>query len=479
MAHYIDYVKKCKDNPMITTSKIPQFIEYLVTCSWKKMHRRIHHWSSQGFIYYLGKVDETALRDAAPAVSPLQNDYPLSVKLMSMDCKNTIQKREGLDNEDEVSGLYNKTTCFKFHQLLVSTLLSFGKALEGYVDACGKRFKDLVDRAEEVYGCGTLLWFIGYSWTLCNHLKVLCEEERLHLPENSKQNLPKFFSFTHFTNTKDQVIVQPTNKVDEDTDEAGSSDEGGVDDCGNEGGEDEDERAAKDQVIVQPTNNVDGGVDEAGNNGEDRVDDCGNEGGEDEDEEFENIADKAVSSDLSKLFLEWICLQTALASTEKFPGTVVCDDTLRAHIQNLDNSTIAVSKPCCPVCWELLKLLRNDASTNFYVDGHHKTLSQVELLEWLPLEIVVKLTARLEKILLDQIKMMVKSHKRHMIHPSGQSGDSLSSDSKDGEDDLEETVEHDSRKIPQNKGEHESGSPTGQVTHRSEFLSGTGLYRSG
>jgi hypothetical protein len=44
--------------------------------------------------------------------------------------------------------------------------------------------------------------------------------------------------------------------------------------------------------------------------------------------------------------------------------------------------------------------------------------------------------------------------------------------------------------LPQTKGEHESGSltstcgfirgkPTGQVTHRSEFLSGTGLYRSG
>src|ERR1700692_3329868 len=27
------------------------------------------------------------------------------------------------------------------------------------------------------------------------------------------------------------------------------------------------------------------------------------------------------------------------------------------------------------------------------------------------------------------------------------------------------------------KGEHESGSPTGQVTHRSEFLGGTGLCR--
>jgi hypothetical protein len=105
--------------------------------------------------------------------------------------------------------------------------------------------------------------------------------------------------------------------------------------------------------------------------------------------------------------------------------------------QNFDNSTITVSKPCCPVCWELLKILRNDASTNFHVDGYHKTLFQVELPEWLPLEMVVKLTARFEKILLGQIKRMVK---RHEIHPSGQSGDGLSSDYSDGEDDAADTI---------------------------------------
>ena len=223
--------------------------------------------------------------------------------------------------------------------------------LEGYADARGKRFEDLVDRAEEVYACATLLWFIGYSRILRNHLKVLRKKGWLRLPANSKNDLDNFFRFTNFTNTKDQVKVQPTNEVDGDTDEAGSSDEGGVDDCGCEGGEDKDEHTAKDQVIVQPTDEVDedtdkagssdeGGVDdcgykggedkyectakdqvivqptdevdgveEGGNNGEDRVDDCGHEGGEDEDEEFEKIANAVVSSGLSKSFLDWIRLQ--------------------------------------------------------------------------------------------------------------------------------------------------------------------------
>jgi len=90
-----------------------------------------------------------------------------------------------------------------------------------------------------------------------------------------------------------------------------------------------------------------------------------------------------------------------------------------------------VSKLCCPVCWELLKILRTDDSTDFHVDGHHATLFQVELPVWLPLEIVVKLTAQFKKILLMQINTL---HKQHPVHPSGQSGDSLSSDSSDGED---------------------------------------------
>src|ERR1700735_2738385 len=103
--------------------------------------------------------------------------------------------------------------------------------------------------------------------------------------------------------------------------------------------------------------------------------------------------------------------------------------------QNFDNSVIAVSKLCCPVCWELIKILRNNDSTNFHLDGHHKTLFQVELPEWLPLEIVVKLTSRFEEILLKQIETIMQRHKRHAINPSGQSGDGLGSDSSEGEDD--------------------------------------------
>lgn len=112
--------------------------------------------------------------------------------------------------------------------------------------------------------------------------------------------------------------------------------------------------------------------------------------------------------------------------------------------QNFDNSIITVSKPCCPVCWELIKILRNKKSTNFYLDGHHKTLAQVELPAWLPLQIVEKLTTRFEEILLTQIETLTPRRKRHAINPSGQSKYDLSSDCSDGEKDARDVIGWDS-----------------------------------
>jgi hypothetical protein len=105
--------------------------------------------------------------------------------------------------------------------------------------------------------------------------------------------------------------------------------------------------------------------------------------------------------------------------------------------QNFDNSVISMSKPCCPVCWELIKILRNKKSTNFHLNGYHKTLSQVELPEWLPLQIVEKLTARFEDILLTQIETLMPPRKLH----AGQSKNYLSSE---GEEDDSDFIDWDS-----------------------------------
>jgi len=134
--------------------------------------------------------------------------------------------------------------------------------------------------------------------------------------------------------------------------------------------------------------------------------------------------------------------EAVLAALAKFPSRAAGDSILRECLRDIDSSSIAVSKPCCPVCWELLSTLRDDGSHDFHVDGHHKTLFQVELPSWLPLEVVQKLTEKFEGYLLLQIKTLMTNHGRHPITPSGQSAHDFSSDSSDGEEDQSNGLEH-------------------------------------
>jgi hypothetical protein len=296
---YIRAVGKKKHRSQIITHYMPMFMQYLVTRSWKKMRRRISHWSSQGFIYRLGQVDEIALRAAVwPAVSPLRNDVALSSRLILMDNDNTLQDvimamcprtnmrstltslltacrdmqtRDGRARSG-VSGLYNRATCFEFHQLLVSTLICFGKALDTYAHAYTRHqgmpdpqsTAELVNCAKVVEACGYLLWLIAYSRILEDHLKILHRNRWLALPVNTVDQLALFFQFTTFEHIQEQVVVQPTGE-----------DDGGADEAGGDGG---------------------GGV----------------EDGKNEDEEFMTIANNAIQSDctnLAQTFLAWIRLQ--------------------------------------------------------------------------------------------------------------------------------------------------------------------------
>lgn len=108
------------------------------------------------------------------------------------------------------------------------------------------------------------------------------------------------------------------------------------------------------------------------------------------------------------------------------------------HAQNFGNSTIAVSNLCCPVCWELLKILRNDDSSDLYVEDHHQTLFRVELPDWLPPGIVVKLTARFKKILWSQIKTLIRRDNSHLLNNQSSRRRYLciSSDSEEGKLDV-------------------------------------------
>jgi hypothetical protein len=75
--------------------------------------------------------------------------------------------------QHEDSGTYDVTICFEFHQLLIATLLAYGRALKGVKK--GKSMEDLVQACKRVWVCGNLLSKIASSRMLRQHL-MACQE---------------------------------------------------------------------------------------------------------------------------------------------------------------------------------------------------------------------------------------------------------------------------------------------------------------
>src|ERR1700733_7248554 len=74
----------------------------------------------------------------------------------------------------------------------------------------------------------------------------------------------------------------------------------------------------------------------------------------------------------------------------------------------MDQTTVAVSKRCCPVCWELLDILRNKCK-RFHVRGRHSTLLPVELPSWLSEECMDEMISRFKQIVRDELIDMMAS----------------------------------------------------------------------
>lgn len=95
------------------------------------------------------------------------------------------------------------------------------------------------------------------------------------------------------------------------------------------------------------------------------------------------------------------------------------------HKKLLQSGMISASKLCCPVCWELLEILRKDSENALplLLRGHHSTIYPVELPKWLPDEIVVEMNERFQKHLRQEIEIMLlgaeqRARSRHVTHES-------------------------------------------------------------
>jgi hypothetical protein len=312
-----------------------RFAAYLVGQCWMKMRRRILHWSSQGFIHTLGKVNEEELRqgfsfcaksDTATKL-PKGRDSALGKLLVGMHEKGEIDSvimskcgrpelfSERLTNmiatfrelqepsaEGRRDGLevYNWETCWEFHKLLLATLLAYGRALDelGKLDTTIRQNprwkktelnptelnglkKSCDECAEQVRLCGIVLWRIAYSRALHHHAAAL--RGTLALPINGQGQLARYQLYTGFSR------IPCVDVLHED------------DDC------------------------VVGGWDGCGTG---------------EDDEFQRIKDE--SEDLSKVFQEWLRWQvTHWAALENISSSA----RVAAVPQTLKISLVAVKYP--------------------------------------------------------------------------------------------------------------------------------------
>src|SRR6266436_3470737 len=74
----------------------------------------------------------------------------------------------------------------------------------------------------------------------------------------------------------------------------------------------------------------------------------------------------------------------------------------------MDQTIIAVSKRSCPVCWELLDILRNKCK-RFHVRGRHSILFPVELPSWLSDDCMDEMISRFKQIVRDELIDMMAS----------------------------------------------------------------------
>jgi hypothetical protein len=111
------------------------------------------------------------------------------------------------------------------------------------------------------------------------------------------------------------------------------------------------------------------------------------------------------------------------------------------------NQTAAVSKPCCPDCWDIVDVLRAEEPGLSNPRAHHSTGYPVELPAWLPMAVCQVMMQRLQDYLCTQLEIMVKRHRllkdprpslpnkhRHTSSMESDSGLSIASDASERSD---------------------------------------------
>jgi hypothetical protein len=239
IANYINVYKGIK-GPGVTEKHEKQrafttCAQYLVACCWKKMYRRINHWSSQGFIHSLSIdldsverafTDFTTGKHGKPIMFSKKKDLSLceffahlkddsmqqfmeSVNAMTHSpprLRYLQQKSEELVNlvlaaEQEEEIPCSKEAFGEFHEFVGNTLICYHHALSTFSERTSTNFYDRVENghhmkkadATDIYNFARLLWRIAYSRIIRLYMDVLQLVAPFELPK--AYHAPRYKNF--------------------------------------------------------------------------------------------------------------------------------------------------------------------------------------------------------------------------------------------------------------------------------------------
>jgi hypothetical protein len=120
------------------------------------------------------------------------------------------------DQPHEDDGVYDQTTCFAFHQLLIATILAYGKAL-GALSKASERtqrnMEDLVTKCGSVQLCGNLLSKIASSRMLRQHL-VACKSF-LSIPTFDSRDAYRRYTKFPVVDDSSSLVGDPNSAVED------------------------------------------------------------------------------------------------------------------------------------------------------------------------------------------------------------------------------------------------------------------------
>jgi len=136
------------------------------------------------------------------------NRWDFTPLVTSFNRMKNVQPRED-------DGMYDVTTCFAFHQLLIATLLAYGKALGALQKAAEKRknMGDLVTKCSPVWLCGSLLSKIASLRMLRQHL-IACKPF-LHIPTFDGSHAYQCYTQFPMVDDSSSLVGVPNSAVED------------------------------------------------------------------------------------------------------------------------------------------------------------------------------------------------------------------------------------------------------------------------